>query len=510
MNQQDLVKTLELIKTAQQTAIPDEIAKAFTQSGSPTTGLTNYDLQAPALTIYPNLSPLRNKIPRVSGKGGTQATWKAITGINTGNTSMGLAEGKRSGIISTKVSEYLASYKGLGLEDSVTFEAESAAEGFDDVRGRAVQGLLRSTMIGEENVILGGNTSSALGTTPTPSLATATTGGTIAAAAAYSVICVALGYDAYWAAIGTNNGNTGQAFAVATSVIPGQITRTNADGTSDTYGGGSAQKSANATIATTGSTSTVSATVAPVIGAYGYAWFAGATAGTETLQAVTSINSVVLTSTVAGGQAASLLTAVDSSTNSLLFDGLLTQITKAGSGAYVKTLATGTAGVGVGLTSDGAGGINEIDAAFNAYWQQYRLSPDTIYVNSQELINANKKIIANGGAPIVRFNMDANAMNGNYSAGAVLGSYLNKITNQLVKIEVHPTLPAGTMLFYSSSIPYSLSGVSNVLQIKTRRDYYQIEYPLRTRKYEYGVYMDEVLQNYFPPAFGIITNIANV
>ena len=29
------------------------------------------------------------------------------------------------------------------------------------------------------------------------------------------------------------------------------------------------------------------------------------------------------------------------------------------------------------------------------------------------------------------------------------------------------------------------------------------------RRYEYGVYFDGVLQNYFPPAFGMITNIGN-
>jgi hypothetical protein len=43
----------------------------------------------------------------------------------------------------------------------------------------------------------------------------------------------------------------------------------------------------------------------------------------------------------------------------------------------------------------------------------------------------------------------------------------------------------------------------------TRRDYYQIEWPVKARRYEYGVYFDGVLQNYFPPAFGILTNIGN-
>jgi hypothetical protein len=63
-------------------------------------------------------------------------------------------------------------------------------------------------------------------------------------------------------------------------------------------------------------------------------------------------------------------------------------------------------------------------------------------------------------------------------------------------------------MFYSQTIPYPLSNVGNVLQKTLRRDYWQIEWPLRTLKYEYGVYFDGVLQNYFPPAFGLIYNIA--
>jgi hypothetical protein len=91
----------------------------------------------------------------------------------------------------------------------------------------------------------------------------------------------------------------------------------------------------------------------------------------------------------------------------------------------------------------------------------------------------------------------------------VIGSYLNKITNTKVTIKVHPTMPPGTLFFQTSNgnMPYKLSGIDNIAQIRTRKEYYQMEWPLRTRKYEYGVYADEVLQNYFPPAFGVLTNI---
>ena len=49
-------------------------------------------------------------------------------------------------------------------------------------------------MLQEESIILGGNNSLALGTTPTPTATPAASGGALADAV-YSVICVALSYE---------------------------------------------------------------------------------------------------------------------------------------------------------------------------------------------------------------------------------------------------------------------------------------------------------------------------
>lgn len=38
--------------------------------------------------------------------------------------------------------------------------------------------------------------------------------------------------------------------------------------------------------------------------------------------------------------------------------------------------------------------------------------------------------------------------------------------------------------------------------------YYQIEWPRRTRAYEYGVYSDQVLQNYFFPGMTVLTGLS--
>lgn len=495
MNASDVTKeTLQRIADAQKNPLVDaDLTRAFTQSGGATTGLTFYDLEPAAKLLFPVLTPLRNKIPRVSGKGGIQANWKAITAINPAAVRGGVSEGNRGGVVGQTLKEYLAAYRGIGFENYVTFEAELAAAGFDDAKALAVNLLLKSLMVEEEFTILGGNTSVALGTTGTPTVATATTGGALAAAT-YNVFCVALTLDGY-------------RYASIANGITASITKTNADASSDTFGGGVGQKSAAAPQVTTGSTSTISASVTPKTGAVAYAWYWG-TAGNELLGAITTINSVLITATATGSQNISALPSADNSTNSLMFDGLYSQCFSSGSGAYIKALATGTPGTGSVLTSDLAGGIVEIETALQAFWDNYRLAPDVMYVNAQEQRNITTHVIGAGAAAIIRYGSDV--QDGNSIAGGyVVKSYLSKVLGKAIKIEVHPNAAPGTILFYSDAVPYPLNGVQNILQVKARRDYYQIEWPLRSRKYEYGVYADEVLQNYFPPAFGVITNIAN-
>ncbi len=278
------------------------------------------------------------------------------------------------------------------------------------------------------------------------------------------------------------------------------ITRTNADGSTDTFGGGSSQISMAATITPTAGNS-VTATVTPVKGAVGYAWFWG-TGGTAVLGAITNTNQVTISANAAGTQAASTL-AADNSTNALAFDGLISQICAPNSGSYYNALAAGST-----LTADGAGGVSEINTAFQSFWDTYRLSPDVMLVNSQQLIDITKKIIGGNGAPLFRFNQ--NGGGNTVTGGNVVGNYMNQFSmggEATVDIMLHPNVPRGTIIFMSRTIPYPLSNVPNVLQMKLRRDYYQLEWPLRTRRYEYGVYFDGVMQNYFPPAFGMITNI---
>lgn len=471
---------------------PRILNKAITQS----TGLTWYDLQAPAKNLFPVITPLRNKIPRVAGNGDIATRWKVVTAINTGKLRGAVPEGKRNGTVSMTTADKLASYKTVGLEDYVTFEAVNAAVNFEDIRATMAQRLLWANMIQEERLIFGGNGDAiALGTTPTPTVANAGTGGTIAAAT-YNVVCVALTH-AGWLASDLVNG------------VPGQQTVTMPDGTTYTYNPGTALKSSAGSTTPTGSTSTISASVTPVNGAVAYAWYVG-TSGNEKLEAITTINSVKLTALAGTGQALSTLFTADRSKNAYEFDGFLNL---GFAGGTVQTQATGTAGTGTKLSaSNSDGAVDQIETLLKSMWDNFRLSPTTLYVSSQEVKNITSLVIKNGGSPIVRMAGDfAGGVNG-VTAGSVVGSYLNRYSmngGQLIKLELHPDAAPGTILAHADILPYPLTNVSNVVEMHLRQDYYQIDWPVTKRQYESGVYFDGVLAHYFPSAIGVINNIAD-
>lgn len=499
----------EFKKVASAPMSGDDLSKAgITQS----TGLTWYDLQKPSKNLFPVLTPLRNKIPRVGANGGTATNWKSVTAINTAGLQGFVPEGVRNGLVTTTATPNSASYASLGLEDSVTFEADLAANGLEDVRSTTAQRLLWATMIQEELSILGANGTNgvALGTPANLVVSPQATGGTILDdAGGYKVRVVAL------TALGARTA------AVTLAGVQQVVTVTSADGTSFTYNAGSSQKSAEVTSAAVAGVpvadkSSIRFSCDVVTGAVAYAWYAAAhdAAGGPVLQGISTINSFLWTTPLAGTQPVSSI-AADCSQNALAYDGILYQAWKTGSNSYIKSLATGTPGVGTGLTASGRGTINEIDTLIQSFYDNYKLIPDEFFVSAQEINQmANKMFggVANGNLRYT-VSVDGAPEQGNdLIAGISSIKYPNLfgLGRRVIPVTVHPNMPSGTMMGVTYTLPYPINGVPNVMEMKMRRDYYQMEWPLRTRKYESGVYCDGVLAHYFPPSIGIITNIANV
>jgi hypothetical protein len=490
---------LELAKTALATDATEELAKTVTIS----TGLTAYQLRAPSLLFNPVITPVRNSLKRTSlGNPGDAAHWKAINALVNAPNNMGwVPEGRRSGSITYSVDSKSATYASMGTEDSVTDEAKLAAEGFEDEEALIQMRSLYKLMTIEEACLLFGNNSLDLGTTPTPTLS-AGGAGTLPNAT-YSVIVVAL----------TAQGLANASLAGGV-LTPVSITSNDGQG-AYTLNGGSAAQSVAATQATTG-TQNLRATVAVVNGAAGYAWYVG-TAGSEKLEKITSINSAEFSAPLAGtGQAATAITA-NWSKNATAYDGLVTQTFKnSGSGAYIKSLATGTVGAGTQLTATGSGEINEIRDMLKSMWDNYRVTITRLYVNSQELVSITKLVLAGGSAPLVRLNTSATSGGPGdvrYTAGAVVGWYFNAFTpdgGRFIPIILHPNMPAGTIFGYAEVLPpqYMSNETPTVAELLLRQDYYVEKWARTSRTQFYGTYCQSVPAIYAPFCFGIINNIA--
>lgn len=482
--------TLDLIAGARSEAV-NKLSKGFNVA----TGLINYDLQAPAVRAVPIYTPLRDVTPRVKGNGDKATHWKLISSFDSGNTNIGVAEGLRGGIKQVVVTDKIATYATIGIEDNVTFEADEAAEGFDNAITVAVESNLYQLQLQEESMMFGGNSSFDLGTTPTPSVTVVATGGHITAT--QKVYCVAL----------TLNG-------LKLSSVSGGVkldyTRTNAGVSStSTVTGFHATKSAVATATSSGGTTDlIQCSVAAVKGAFGYAWYWGVS-GSELLGAITTTNSYVITDVATGTQNISAVTG-NSSTNALDFDGIISQMVTSGSGSYYKALATGTVGIGTSLTSDGAAGVVEINDALIQMMNDYKVMPDEMYVSPKMKNYLRKLVVGNGGSALVRYNMDAQGNHG-VDGGNELISYQSPVGKAL-KVTVSFDVPDNTIILMSKQLPaqfYKYNNIGTTLALKHRkRDYYAMEWPLVNRQYEFGTYVSELLENYFPPAFGMITNIA--
>ena len=497
-------------------------ASTTTSGITTTTGIVGYDLEDEAKLLYPAHTPIINEMPRVGLTGrqfGVAANWKSIVNINSTSVLPWVSEGKRGGQISYTELDRLATYKGIGLESFVNFEAEYAAEGYEDVINLATKTLLQATKVEEEKTVLWGNTSLLLGTTPTPSLATTTTG-TFASGSAY-VYCVALTPLGMQLAGGPVAATTGD--ISATNNVIDTVIRTNADGTTDTLNGGHAAISAIKSIAVNGSQG-ITATVTGVAGACAYAWYVGAaaTAGQQFLAAITTIPTATFTAAGNSANQAANATGLstDHSTNSLAFDGLITQtlaaafygsggifnpmttLSPSAGGAYSKSLA------GAALTGT-AGTINEIDTMLKWMWDAYKVYPDELWVSAYQAAQITKIAMAST-APL--YQVQVAGSQGSVTAGFLVTNYKNKFAlggATDLPIRIHPYLPDSWIFANVKSItdklPLSNVGVPN--RIKARREYYSVAWPVVTRQRTYGVYVDEVLESYVPFAMGLLYDV---
>lgn len=498
---------LDLTKESLKNDVTEELQKAdvLAKNVSVGTGLVAYDLRAPSLLFSPTITPIRNSLKRTQRAApGDSAKWKVINGLSNTPSIMGwVPEGRRAASISYSVTNASAAYATMGTEDGLSDEAKFAAVGFEDEEALVQLRSLYKLMQIEEASLLHGNANLTIATPSTPTLSAAGSGATLPAAT-YSVICVALSAAGYLNA--TLNGTL-------SLMTPASITSNDGQGAFTLNGGSSNKSSAGSQAVTLGQT--LSASVPVVNGAVAYAWYVG-TSGSEKLEKVTTINSATFAAPLAGtGQAATAITG-DWSKNSTAYDGLMTLAYINSSQAYIKSLATGTAGTGTALTATGSGEVTEIRDMLRAMWDNYRLSVSRLYVSSQELASITKLVLAGGSAPLVRLNTTGGSTGPadvRYTAGAVVGWYFNAFTadgGRFIPIILHPNMVPGSIFGYAENLPatYMSNETPTVAELLVRQDYYVEKWARTSRAQTYGTYCQTVPACYAPFALSVISNIA--
>jgi hypothetical protein len=389
MNKTITDATIALAKAALDAPLSKD---ASSQGYMPSLGLQAYDLEAPAKSLFPVLSPFRNSLPRTKAPiGSLAAHWKAITAINAAGLRASTAFTFAGQRVTTTEKDFMAAYQAISLADSVSLDAQTLAQGFQDLKATAGVNLLYALMIQEDILDLGAQNFS-LGTVSAPTVTVASTTTGAITVASVDVAVKARTLQGYY---------DGQGTAVSASGTVGSMT---------------------------GSTNAVTAKVTAVAGAFCYDWYIGAHGGTlyyagSTTNNVNTFSTVPASGATTSGvsncaipayYASDVLTAIptsasagastDYSADPNAYNGLAATLIGDYVGGVFVPHGAGTNNGAYYKSLDGAaftgnnGTITEIDNALISLWQNAKVSPTKLLCNSIDHVNISNKIIASGGA----------------------------------------------------------------------------------------------------------------
>ena len=484
------------------------------------TGLVFYDLEARAKFQYPVLAPIRQRMPRIGatnplGGQGLAAHWNSITNPNQNSVPAEAAEGQSGALITPTVTPKVAFYKLMALDGNVTWFAEWAGQGYEDVRSAQQRMSLDSMILAEEPRLLWGNSGTTgvglqFGQPAQPTGTGSGTNGSIPSTANLYIAVAALSYQGWQMANAPASAGGGGGVAAVAS-----YTKTNGDGTQLTMPGGVGQMSPISAAITgcssAGGNGSVAAKVTAVPGAAAYIWYMGSTNSLAScyFTAISTINTVTLTTLNTSGQTAAFTgSTTDNSYNPYAFDGLIPQAISGG-GYYASY-------DGAALHTDNAGGIVEINTALKYLWDNFKISPTRIYAGSGTINSINVIMLANG-ANNTAFTYHVAVDNtpgsvGNLVGAGYVGSYNNRFAlgaRKPIPIEIHPNMTDGTIFMDCEINPYPNSNIPYARAVRTLRDYFQVLWPATTPSWRNSIFTAEMLQLYIPYGLAVLQNIAN-
>lgn len=488
-------QTLDLVKNSQA-----DIQRAGTNLS---TGFLGYDLQAPAAMLVPYLTPILNMTPRQQGVGIDVHHWKAVTDLFGGNGPLSVIgavdDGGSPSFVARTVTPMQNTFQTIGLQDSLTFQAEWRGMSFEgDLRAVLTAQLLYALKLVEENWLI--NMSDYLWTPPVPLVTPSTTGGSLASTNPYWLAITAVNATGETLSTGIlgpftiASGSTGS-LALTLFTVP-NATKYNV------YAATAASKPAATAMYLQSASSN----------------FGGASALNQPSIYTAGSFSATMTSLTSSGTALSSVTSntamVKPSANStpLTFQGI--QALVYSNAGNISNINSGTGAlkslVMQPAATTGYLALSDIQLLFLNMFNASRANPEYLFVSPMDSITVTGLVTAAGNTRVV-VSADNFAEQNSLIAGYRVTKILNEVTGRLVDVVSLPYLPQGTIIAGSMTFPYPVAGYNEPpFRVIYNRDYYGVDYaPTQNNptSWGFGDFVDETLVMEFIGGWGMINGI---
>ena len=485
------------------TVLSAELGKNIQLTTPLSSGFVPFDLLAPSRLIYPVYSPLRNKVPRVPGQGTSHRTKlvTAISGSQTGlpNKRISISEIPSGqsingnwplnipGAGAQNATDLNIPYSFFGMSESLSWLAQFAGQGFEDISALANLVLLQEFMLGEEYTMLSG-TATALSAPAAPTVTM------------------------------RNAGSSEVALSVTTNNIYVLVTAKN-------YFGETTNVTTAAGIGALGAGKVADVTIKPVNGAYTYNLYVATGASnpgvlTSFWLMASDVGSAIFTlqGTIpsTGTNPPSSDTGTSASTD---YEGWLSVTDghaggASGGGSVYPSGFTGSyINKSVGQTLSHTVLFNALMGMWNgkatgnaSQTGGFRADPAELVAEGSDIARLADEVIAAGAATNYRLFLTSDEIGG-VRTGAAVSEIQNPITRSILRVVVHPWLTQGTAFLNSYTLPMAWSNVTNVWENVMVQDYLSINWPVIDASFRYSIYMYGALVNYAPQYGGVLQGL---
>ena len=437
-----------------------DVAKSFTAGNlgiGSIYGLTPFNLLAPSRLIYPVYTVYRNKFARPAGQGASLIE-RLITGVSGSQTG-------GQGVLDISIPELVTQggsftswplnlpsagsqtvvtlnvpYRFFGITEQLSWLAQFAGQGYEDLSALANLIMLQEAMLGEEYQMIAGSATSL----STPSAPTCT----VRAAQSNET-------------------------AFNTTITTIKVAAVN-------YFGSTAVSST--TSVTISASQVVDVTITPVTGAMQYAIYGNdgthdylfATVGgvKYTLQGFSTLPAFVTAPTTDSGTG-----------KGTRMEGVVPVLSGLSQGGvYPSGWQGGYYNNNVGLHLN----YNTVYTTLKALWDSatgsttngpFKADPAEIISSGSDLTNLSQDVISQGTATNYELFITQGDV-GNVTVGAAVSQFQNPLTRSLLKLVVHPWYPQGNATFLSYQLPQTYTNVANAWEMSCVQDYVSIAWPV--------------------------------